>query len=122
MVVGYKVVIGLLKQQSVAIALVESQNFSLNLAAISQITRMELLGFPGLAHEEETAILEFMSHCCVLGIDDRIEQFAIKLRRSSACKLPDAIIVATAYTQQLTLLTLDQQLVKLLESGVAISA
>ena len=107
------VVIGLLKKQAAAIALVEAQNFDFNQAAISQVTRMELLGFPGLTQEEDAAILDFLSNYRVLFIDETVERQAIQLRRNSRCKLPDAIITATAQVHRLTLLTLDQRLEKL---------
>jgi len=110
------IVIGLLKQQPTAIALAESQNIELNQSAVSQITRMELLGFPSLADEEERAILEFLQHCQVLFIDEVIERAAIRLRRAGLCKLPDAIIAATAQVHQLKLLTLDERLEKIAAS------
>jgi len=107
------VVIGLLKKQPLAITLAEAQHLVLSQTAVSQITRMELLGFPGLAGEEEAAILEFLQNCRVLFVDEAVERQAIRLRRSNQCKLPDAIIAATAQVHQLTLLTLDQRLEKL---------
>lgn len=107
------VVIGLLKQQAAAIALIETHQFDLSKAAVSQITRMELLGFPNLAPEEEAAILDLLSNCRVLLIDEAVERQAIRLRRTSHCKLPDAIVAATALVHKLTLLTLDQRLEKL---------
>ncbi len=107
------VIIGLLKQQAAAITLIESQPFDLNKAAVSQISKMELLGFPGLVQAEEVAILDFMSNCRILFIDEATEQKAIQLRRTSHCKLPDAIIAATALVNNLTLLTLDQKLARL---------
>lgn len=107
------VVIGLLKQHAAAIALIEAHQLDLNQVAISQITRMELLGFPGLPKQEEQRIQEFLQSCLVLLIDEAVEQRAIQLRRSGNCKLPDAIIVATAQVHQLTLLTLDERLSKL---------
>jgi predicted nucleic acid-binding protein len=107
------VVIGLLKQQAAAIALIETHQFDLSKAAVSQITRMELLGFPNLAPEEEAAILDLLSNCRVLLIDEAVERQAIRLRRTSHCKLPDAIVAATALVHRLTLLTLDQRLEKL---------
>lgn len=106
-------VIGLLKQQAAAITLLEAHQLNLGQIAVSQITRMELLGFPNLAREEEAAILEFMQNCQVLFIDDAVEQQAIRMRRTSHCKLPDAIIAATAQVHSLTLLTLDERLEKL---------
>jgi len=107
------VVIGLLKQQAAAIALIETHQFDLSKAAVSQITRMELLGFPNLAPEEEAAILDLLSNCRVMLIDEAVERQAIRLRRTSHCKLPDAIVAATALVHRLTLLTLDQRLEKL---------
>lgn len=109
------VVIGLLKQQTAAIELIETHPFDLNKAAVSQITRMELLGFPSLMPEEEVAILDFLQNCRVLFIDEKIERQAIRLRRTGHCKLPDAIVAATALGHRLTLLTLDERLVKLME-------
>jgi predicted nucleic acid-binding protein len=109
------VVIGLLKQQNSAIELIEANSFDLSKAAVSQITRMELLGFPGLALEEEAAILDFLQNCRVLFIDEAVERQAIRLRRSSHCKLPDAIVAATSLVNNLSLLTLDQRLARLTE-------
>ena len=110
------VVIGLLKQQAAAIALAESQKIELSKSAVSQITRMELLGFPGLVDEEERAILDFLQNCQVLFIDEAIERVAIRLRRAGLCKLPDAVIAATTQVHQLKLLTLDERLGKISES------
>lgn len=107
------VVIGLLKKQSAAVVLAEAQQLELSQTAVSQISRMELLGFPGLVSEEETAILDFLQNCRIIFIDEVVERQAIRLRRASQCKLPDAIIAATAQVHQLTLLTLDQRLEKL---------
>lgn len=104
------VVIGLLKQHPAAIALIEAHQLDLNQVAISQITRMELLGYPSLPNEEEGQIQGFLQSCRVLLLDETVEQRAIQLRRSGNCKLPDAIIAATALTHQLTLLTLDEKL------------
>ena len=109
------VVIGLLKQHTAAVALIEAHHLDLNQVAISQITRMELLGFPSLPKEEERLIQGFLQTCLVLFIDEVVERQTIHLRRSSHCKLPDAIIAATAHAHQLTLLTLDERLGKLAE-------
>jgi hypothetical protein len=107
------VVIGLLKQHPKAIELIDTHQLDLNQIAISQITRMELLGYPDLPQAEEQRILSFLQGCNVLFIDNAVEQRAIQLRRHANCKLPDAIIAATALVHQLTLLTLDERLSKL---------
>ena len=109
------VVIGLLKKQSAAVALVEAHQLELRETSVSQVTRMALLGFPGLTGDEEAEILKFLGFCRVLLLDEGIERRAIQLRRSSRCKLPDAIIAATALVHGLKLLTLDQQLMALME-------
>ncbi len=106
------VVIGLLKGQPEAIALADQAGLTPDKAVVSQITRMELLGFPRLTDEEERAIHAFLSVCRVRLLDERIEQEAIRLRRTGTFKLPDAIVAATAICEGLRLLTLDQAMVK----------
>ena len=76
------VVIGLLKQHTAAVALIEAHHLDLNQIAISQITRMELLGFPSLPKEEERLIQGFLQSCLVLFIDEVVERQTIHLRRS----------------------------------------
>lgn len=109
------VVIGLLKKQAPAIALLEAQQFILVQSAISQITRMELLGFPGMTQEEEAGILAILGNCHVFYLDDAVERQAVQLRRTGCCKLPDAIIAATALVHRLKLLTLDERLSRFME-------
>lgn len=101
------IVIGLLKCHPGALALAEQANLQLSVAAVSQITRMELLGFPRLTVEEETQIRHFLSACQVCLIDETVEAEAIRLRRTGSFKLPDAIVAATTLTHRLKLLTLD---------------
>lgn len=108
-------VIGMLKRYAPAVILAEDHNLAFERVAVSQITRMELLGFPALTSEEESTIRAFLKNCRVILIEEAIEQKAIHLRRCGFCKLPDAIIVATAMVYQAKLLTLDRQLINLLE-------
>lgn len=82
-------VIGLLKQHAAAIELTETHQLNPGQVVISQITRMELLGFPSLLEEEELQIQGFLQGCRVLLIDEAIEQQAIQLRRKGNCKLPE---------------------------------
>lgn len=106
------VVIGLLNGHEPAIALAQQAGLNLQRAGVSQITRMELLGFPSLTDEEEVAARDFLALCQVIGISEDIEAQAIRLRRAGALKLPDAIIAATALVTGTSLLTLDQRLLK----------
>lgn len=104
------VVIGLLKGHPAALELVQRSGLTLQRAAVSQITRMELLGFPALTADEASAVTGFLSACHVQLIDDRVEAEAIRLRRTGRLKLPDAIVLASATALGASLLTLDRQL------------
>ena len=105
-------VIGLLKGHAPAIALAEQSGLVLDKAAVSQITRMELLGYSRLTEQEEQEIRCFMAACQVQLLSETIEAKAIELRRAGTFKLPDAIVAATAITGKLRLLTLDQGMLR----------
>lgn len=109
-------VIGLLKGYAPAVALAEQSGLVLDKAAVSQITRMELLGYPQLTDEEDREIHSFLAACQVRLLDEQVEAVAIRLRRSGTFKLPDAIIAATAITGSLRLLTLDQGLLRSMQN------
>jgi predicted nucleic acid-binding protein len=49
----------------------------------------------------------------IININDSIKNLAIQWRRQYKLKLPDAIIVATTLSLEATLLTNDQQLIKI---------
>lgn len=104
------IVIGLLKNHPETVELARQAGLTLTRASVSQISRMELLGFPAITEQEEQSSRAFLSLCQVIHIDDAIEAQAIRLRRSGALKLPDAIIAATAITTGAKLLTLDHRL------------
>ena len=104
------VVIGLLKGHDAAVSTVEASGLDLSKAAISQITRMELLSFSALSEREESEIKAFIGCCRLLMLDEAVEAQAIRLRRQGLLKLPDAIVAATAMVHDLKLLTLDQRL------------
>ena len=80
---------------------------------ISSITRMELLGYPGITIDEEKKIHKFLDIIEVIQITEAIENQTIKIRRLKEIKLPDAIIVATAIDAKCTLVTTDKRLFKL---------
>ncbi len=105
-------VIGLLKDSDAAIALAEQAGLELEKTGVSQITRMELLGYPKITDEDERVIHAFLNECQILLLDERIEVEATQLRRSGAFKLPDAIVAATAITHKLRLLTLDKGMIQ----------
>jgi hypothetical protein len=104
------IVIGLLKGNGKAVELAEAVALDLSVSAVSQITRMELLGFSGMTEAEESRINQFLQACNVLLIDERVEQETIRLRKATSLKLPDAIIAATSVVHNVVLLTLDDKL------------
>jgi hypothetical protein len=104
------IIIGILKGYVPAIALAKEVELTLNKAAISQITRLELLSYSKLTNLEEQEIRAFLSNCQVFPLDDMIEIEAIRLRKKDNLKLPDAIVAATAIVKKLRLLTLDQKM------------
>ena len=53
----------------------------------------------------ESATRGFLSGFDVVGVDERIAQRAVTLRRSHKIKLPDAVIWATAQTHAMLLVT-----------------
>ena len=104
------IVIGLLKGHEPAVNVAEACRLDMGKAAISQITRIELLSFKHLVPQEESDIRSLIGCCQVLMLDERVEAQAIQLRKSGTMKLPDAIVASTAIVYSLTLLTLDQRL------------
>ena len=111
-VLDTNVVIGLLKGHGAAVELARNSGLSLQRAAVSQITRMELLGYPGLTEEEERAARSFVGACQVIGLDEVVEKHAIRLRRAGLLKLPDAIVAGSDLAAGARLLALDQRLAK----------
>lgn len=76
---------------------------------LSEINRMELLGYHNITVEEETAIYTFLVFVDILPIDRRIANRVIQLRRqANRLKLPDAIIAATAMEHRLILVSCDE--------------
>lgn len=76
----------------------------------SIITEIELLSFSKLTSAEETLIRDTLAKLTIYGIDQDIKEEAIRLRRESGLKLPDAIIAATAIHHQAVLVTNDAEL------------
>jgi predicted nucleic acid-binding protein len=87
--------------------------------AVSIITRIELLAYPGINADEEHDIQEFLSGVDVIPLITEVEAETIKIRRSyPQLKLPDAVIVATAVSLRAMLVTGDAQMLALQWSGL----
>ncbi len=103
-------IIGMYKHSQPVIRLFQDKQASISECSYSNITRMELLGFPEITELEAQAIKNLLSMMQCLSLDPVIENTTIDLKQKYRMKLPDAIILATASTHQLELLTLDKKL------------
>jgi predicted nucleic acid-binding protein len=104
------IIIGLLKQNLVVVEYLSVSQPELDACAYSAITRMELLGFPGITHVEVEGVQRLLNAMRYVPLDCAVEDAVIQIRQSVRLKLPDAIIAATAKIHGLQLLTLDQKL------------
>ena len=104
------VVIGLLKGTELSINLLLRREILLEHCSVSLITRIELLGFPGIKPAEEVKVAAMLARLEILPLDEEVEAITIDLRRRTRMKLPDAIIGATALANGLELLTFDERL------------
>jgi len=68
---------------------------------VSFITYIEFLGYKNISKASE----EFISLASVIEIDKPIMDACVCLRKAHKIKLPDAIIAATAFVYDLTLIT-----------------
>jgi predicted nucleic acid-binding protein len=107
-------ILGLLKSSPNVLADVSARELHLSQSCYSTITRMELLGFPGIEEEEANLIEERLDRLVYLPLTDAVEERTIAIRRSRNVKLPDAIIAATALVHGLQLLTLDKKLLSVM--------
>jgi hypothetical protein len=81
--------------------------------AISVISELELLAYPGLDSSEEQRVRAFLSDIPITDLTPSVKQHAVDLRKRFSLKLPDAIVAATALALDATLLTKDQRLLAL---------
>lgn len=112
-------ILGLLKSHPAVLAVVSARKLSVAECAYSAVTRMELLGFPGISRDEESLIRQKLERLRYLPLTRAVEDVVISLRQTRKIKLPDAVIAATALCAGIELLTLDKQLQSVVQSGVA---
>lgn len=106
------IVIGFLNGDKVITSFLTAPTKNQKIFTVSQITRMELLGFPNITPDEEIIIKKFLDQIIIFALTDEIADKVIELRKKTRLKLPDAIIVATALVHKLKLVTCDEQLIK----------
>ena len=81
--------------------------------AISVISELELLAYPGLVSSEEQRVRAFLADIPITDLTQSVKHHAVDLRKRFGLKLPDAIVAATALALEATLLTNDQRLLVL---------
>jgi len=79
---------------------------------LSVISEMELLSYPSLDERAEQQIRSFLSTVSVIGLSDQVREAAIRLRRQTGLRLPDAIVAATAVVLDAEVLTNDLDLLR----------
>lgn len=72
---------------------------------ISAISKVEALGWNKLTAEDKKTTYNFLKQAEIFAITDKIIELAIRIRQNSNIKTPDAIIAATAVSNNLILLT-----------------
>jgi predicted nucleic acid-binding protein len=83
-----------------------------NDCSVSVITKLEILGWPDITPADEERIDEFLAGLAILPLDAAIEAEAIKIRRKTTLKLPDAIIAASAVVIGAEVVSVDPHFLK----------
>lgn len=86
--------------------------------SISFITELEILSFPKLTSESESQIRNLLKSCSLIELNTKIKEITIELRKKYKMKLPDAIIAASAYYNNVPLITADKDFQKLEELNI----
>lgn len=72
---------------------------------ISVVSKMEFLGFRRFDSNQRERATQFLSFAEVIPLEDRIVDAVIELKQTHNIRLPDAIIAATAISEDLSLVT-----------------
>jgi predicted nucleic acid-binding protein len=84
----------------------------------SVITSIEILSFKGLSLQEDNLIRSTLKTLIEVSLDPTIAEKTIQLRRKYSLKMPDAVILASAWECAAVLITNDKQLSKISEVQV----
>lgn len=79
---------------------------------ISFISELELFSFKQITSTEEQAILYLLKYCSLIGWNEKIQKEAILLRKKTGLKIPDSLILATAISHNIPLITADKSFEK----------
>lgn len=72
---------------------------------VSEISRVEIMGFHKLSHDEETYFRAVFELIPIIVPDQEIYNIAIAIRRKHNLKLGDSLIAATAFENKLSIYT-----------------
>jgi predicted nucleic acid-binding protein len=72
---------------------------------ISVISKMEFLGFDRFTNDQKVRAAEFLAFAEVIPLEEHIVDSVIEMKQIHNIKLPDAIIAATAISDNLHLIT-----------------
>ncbi len=95
--------------------------FDADYVATSIICELEFLSFPSLPREDAELFRQFLEQIDVINLtaeDLLLKDKIIELRATRKLKLPDAIIAASSAISECSLITADQQLLKVGELDV----
>lgn len=81
----------------------------------SIITKIELLSFPALSQDEAKLIRSSLKTLSEIPLDINIAEKTIQLKKKYNLKIPDGIIIASAWETQSILITNDKQLTNVSE-------
>ena len=83
----------------------EARKRSEVLVIYSAITRIEVLGFPNLSEQEETAVRRLLNEFEEVAVSNAVVERTIQIRKLVRIKIPDALIAASADTAQAVVVT-----------------
>jgi predicted nucleic acid-binding protein len=86
-------------------AITSARTANLEWIGCSAITRLELLGFPGLSAADEQGLRNLLAQLSEAAIDHAVIERAIEIRKSVRIKIPDALVAATALIYEASLVT-----------------
>ena len=79
---------------------------------LSFISELELFSFKKITESEDQAIRHLIDYCSLIGWNEKIQHEAISLRKKTGLKIPDSLILATAISTNIPLLTADKSFEK----------
>jgi len=86
-------------------AITSARTAALEWIGYSAVTRLEVLGFPGLIAADELGLRNLLGQLSEAPIDAAVIERAIEIRRSVRIKIPDALVAATALIYEANLVT-----------------